>query len=117
MCIRDSLSLVLLLGDSEEVSKTLLDKVNILAVVFDTAGDNEALLWGNVVHHKLLHDSGVDVANVGLESKRWHTESSVAISCSEEELLVVGEWIVLAQVGVQVVRLLVLGLGDVGSEN
>lgn len=106
-----------MLWDSEEISKSLLNEFNILTMVLDTGGDNEALLWGDVVHNKLLEHAGVNVRNVRLESESWHTEGSISIGSLKKEILVVSEWIVLGQVLVEIVRLLVLGSGNVSSED
>ena len=100
-----------------ELTEALSDQVNIFAMALHTGGDNEALLGGDVVHHELLHDSSIDVADVVLESEAGHTEGLVTIGGAEEEILVVAEWVVLAQVVVEVVGLLVLGAGDVGSHD
>jgi len=113
------LSLVLLhmLGDGEVISKSLLDEVNVLSVVLDTGSDDEALLGGDVVHNELLEDTGVEVADVVLQTVARHTQGVVTVGCAEEVLLVVGEGVVVGQVLVEVVSLLVLGLGNVSSKN
>mmetsp|Transcript_16169 Transcript_16169/g.19205 ORF Transcript_16169/g.19205 Transcript_16169/m.19205 type:complete len:200 (+) Transcript_16169:937-1536(+) len=86
-------------------------------MALDTGGNDQNLLGGDVVHHELLHGAGVDVADVVLETEAGHAESLVAVGSSQEQVLIVREGIVLAQVLVQVVALLVLGAGDVGSED
>jgi len=105
------------LGNGKHISKTLLNEVNVLTVVLDTGGDDEALLGGNVVHNELLEHTSINVSNIVLKTKARHTKGVVTIGGSESELLVVGERIELAQVVVEIVGFLVLGLGDVGSEN
>lgn len=108
-------SLVLVLGHGEDISKSLLDEVNELTVVSDTGSDDEALLGGNVVHNELLENTGIKVANVALESESGVTEGVVAVSSSQEKLLVVSEGIVLGKMLGEVVALLVLGAGDVSG--
>jgi len=109
------LSLVLVLGDGEHISETLLDEVDILSVVSDTGGDDNALLGGDVVHNELLEAAGIEVADVAFKTESGHTKGVVAVSCSEEELLVLGEGVVLGEMLGEVVALLVLGTGDVGG--
>jgi len=55
--VAGGLSLELVLWDWEHVSESLLDQVDVLLVVLDTGGHDQALLWGDVVHHELLHES------------------------------------------------------------
>jgi len=86
-------------------------------MVLDTRSDNEALLGSNVVHNELLEDTGVEVAEVVLHTVSGHTEGVVAVGSAEEVLLVVGEGIVVGQMFVEVVSLLVLGLGNVSSKD
>jgi len=86
-------------------------------VVLDTGSDDEALLGGDVVHNELLEDTGVEVADVVLQTVARHTQGVVTVGSAEEVLLVVGEGVVVGQVLVEVVSLLVLGLGNVSSKN
>ena len=108
-------SLVLVLGDGEHVSESLLDEVDVLTVVSDTGGDDEALLGGDVVHDELLEAAGIEVADVALKTESGHTKGVVSVGGSEEELLVLGEGIVLGEVLGKIVALLVLGAGDVSG--
>ena len=77
-------------------------------MALDTARDDEALFRGDVFHHELLHDASVDIANVVFKTEARHAESIVPVGGAEEQILVVGEGVVLAQVLVQVVDLLIL---------
>ena len=86
-------------------------------MALDTAGDDKTLFRRDGIHHELLHDSSIDIADVVLETEARHTEGLVAVGSAEEEILVVGEGVVLAQVIVQVMAFLVLGAGNVTSEN
>jgi len=112
-----SLVLVHVLGDSEVISKSFLDKVDVLSVVLDTGSDDKALLGGDVVHNEVLEDTGIEVADVVLHSVARHTEGVVTVGCAEEVLLVVGEGVVVREMLVEVVSLLVLGLGDVSGKD
>lgn len=91
-----------------EVSKSLLDEVDVLLVVGDTTGNDQALSWSDVVHDELLEHSSVNVIDVLAHTKSWHTESVVSVSGSKKKLLVSSEWIVLGQVVEEIVRFLVL---------
>ena len=97
----------------EELSESLLDKVDVFFVVFDSTGNNKALSWGNVVHDKLLKHSSVNVIDILLESESWHTKGVVTISSSQQKLLLGGEWVELGQVVVKIVGLSVLGSSNV----
>jgi len=97
----------------EELSESLLDKVDVFFVVFDSTGNNKALSWGNVVHDKLLKHSSVNVIDVLLESESWHTKGVVTISSSQQKLLLGSEWVELGQVVVKIVGLSVLGSSNV----
>lgn len=66
-----------------EVSKSLLDEVNVLLVVLDSTSNNEALLWGDVVHDELLEESGIDIVNVIGKTESWHTKGVVAVGSSQ----------------------------------
>lgn len=55
--------------------------------------------------------------NVSVETEAGHAEGLVTISSSEKGLLGVSEWVVLGQVIVEIVGLVVLGTGNVGSQN
>jgi len=112
-----SLVLLEVLGNSEVVSKSFFDKVDVFSMVLDSRSDDEALLGGDVVHNELLEDTSVEVADVVLHSVSRHTEGVVTVSGTEEVLLVVGEGVVVGQVLVEIVSLLVLGSGNVGSED
>lgn len=106
-----------MLGDTVKLTKALSDEINVLTMTLDTTGDNEAFLGSDVVHHELLHNTCIKVADVVLETETGHTEGLVTIGSTKKHVLVVGEGVVLAQVTVQVVTLLVLGTGDISSEN
>ena len=101
------------LWDWEELSKSLLDEVDVFLVILDSTGNNKALSWGDVVHDELLEHSSVNVVNVFLESESWHTKSVVAISGSQQKLLLGGEWVELGQMVVKIVGLSVLGSSNV----
>ena len=110
-------ALVLVLGDSEHISKTFLGELNVFLVVLDAGGNDEALLGGDVVHDEFLEAAGIEVADVLLHTEAGHTQSRVTVCSAEEELLGVAEGIELVEVVIEVVGLLVLGASDVGSEN
>ena len=112
-----SLTSVVLLWNSEHISEALLDEVNVLTMVLDTTGDDQALLWSDVLHDELLEDAGVKVLNVALKSHAWHAESPVTVGGSEEHLLDVCKWVVLGQVVVELEALGVLGASDVCSHD
>ena len=111
------LTSVSVLRHAVKFSKAFSNEVNVFTMALDTAGDDKALLRRDGIHHELLHDSGIDIADVVLETEARHTESLVAVGSTEEEILVVGEGVVLAQVIMQVMAFLVLGAGNVTSEN
>jgi len=52
-----------------------------------------------------------------LETEAGHTKGVVSIGCSEEEILIFRERIIFVKVLMKIVRLLVLGAGNVGSKN
>jgi hypothetical protein len=52
-----------------------------------------------------------------LETEAGHAEGVVTISSTEEEILILRERIILVEVMVKIVGLLVLGAGNVGSED
>ena len=108
---------VLVLGDSEDLTKALLHELNVLVVVLDAGSDDQALLGGDVVHDELLEHAGIDVADVVVGAKQGHAEGVVAVSGRQEELLIAGRGVVLVEVVGKVVRLLVLGLGHVGGKD
>ena len=91
-------SLIEVLWDWEELSESLLDKVNELSVILDSTGNNQALAWGDVVHNELLEKSSIDVVDVVLKSVSWHAQGVVPVSCSEKKLRVLGEGIVFVEV-------------------
>ena len=91
-----------------KVSKSFLDKVDILLVVLDATSNNEALSWGDVIHNKLLKKSSIDVVDVLGHTKTRHSDRVVTIGSSKQKLLILGEWIILAQVVEKIVRFLVL---------
>ena len=106
---------VLVFGNSKHVAESLLHKVNVLAVVLDTRGDDEALAGSDVVHDELLKASGIEVSNVVLHAEVGHTKTVEAVGSSEHKLLVVSEGVILAHVFVEVVRFLVLSTSNVCS--
>ena len=108
---------ILMLRNTVELTKTLSDEVNVLTMALDTAGNNKSLLGGDSIHHELLHDAGIKVANVVLKTESWHTKSLVAVGSSEKEVLVVSVRVILAQVFVQIVTLLVLRSSNVSCKN
>jgi len=105
------------LRDREEFSESFLDEVNILLVVLNSTSNNDALLGCDVVHDELLDHASINVVEVVLETEAGHTEGIVSISSSKEKILIVREGIIFVKVLVKIVRLLVLGAGNVGSEN
>ena len=106
-----------MLRDGKELSKSLLDEVNILLVVLDSTSDNNRLFGSNIVHKELLEHASIDIVEVVLETEAGHAEGVVTIGSTEEEILVLREWIILVKVMGKIVGLLVLGAGNVGSEN
>ena len=111
------LALELVLGDGEHLTESLLNEVDVLVVVLDTGGNNEALARGHVVHDKLLEHARVNVVDVVGETESGHAERVVAVGGSLEELSLAGEGVELGQVVEEVVRLLVLGARDVGGKD
>jgi len=99
------------------VAEALLDEVDILTVVLDTACDNKALAWSDVVHDELLEDTGIEVADVGGHTESWHAQGLVSVGGSEEELSVVCKWVILGEVAVEVVALLIFGLSNIGCND
>lgn len=108
---------ILVFGNTMKLTKALSDEINVLAMALDTTGNDEALLGSDVVHHELLHNACINVSDVVLETETGHTEGLVAVGSAEEHVLVVGKWVILAQVAVQVMALLVLGTGNISSQN
>lgn len=111
------LASILVLGHTMELTETLTDKVNVLTMALDTRGNNETFLGSDVVHHELLHGSGVEVTDIVFETKARHSKGVVTVGSAEEHVLIVREGIVLAKMLMQVVRLLILGHRYVGSQD
>jgi len=101
----------------EHVSESFLDEGDVLVMVNNSGSNDEALLWGDVIHDEFLKHSGVNVINVLCESESWHTESVVTVCSSEEHLLGVSKWIELGQMVVEIVGLSVLGSSNVSSQS
>lgn len=80
-----SLSLVLIhmLRDSEIISESFFDKVNVLSVVLDSRSNNKAFFGSNVVHNELLEDTCIEVTDVVLHSVARHTKGVVTVGCTE----------------------------------
>ena len=87
----------LVLWHAVHLTKALSNKVYIFSMALYTAGDNEALSRGNIIHHELLHGARVDIANVVLKTEERHTKRFVAVSGSKEHILEVGGGIKLAK--------------------
>ena len=111
------ISNVVVLWDWEELSESLLDEIDILLVVLDATGNNEALSWGDVIHDELLEHSGVNVINILLEAESWHTKGVVAVGGSQQKLLLGGEWVIFGQMVVKIVGFGVLGSSNVGGHD
>ena len=112
-----ALSLIVVLWHGQHLTEGFLDKINVLLVVADTRGHDEALSGSDVVHHELLQHPGIDIIYVVGETESWHAESVVAESRPLQEVLLHGEWIELGQVVEEVVALLVLRSSNVGCQN
>ena len=67
-------------------------------MVLDSTSNDEALSWSNIFHDELLEHSSVNVTNIALKTKSWHTEGVETISSSQVHFLLLGEWIKLGQV-------------------
>ena len=106
-----------MLGHREQLTKTLLDEVDVLAVVADARGHDEALLGGNVVHDELLEHAGIEVVDVAMQTEAGHAQGLVAVGSSKQGLLSISEGVVFGQVLVQVVGSGVLVAGNVCSEH
>ena len=106
-----------MLRDAVEFAKSFSDEINILTMALDTTGNNEGLLGSDIVHHELLHHAGINVADVTLETKAGHAECLVTEGCTEEQVLVVGEGVVLKQVLVKIMALLGLGAGNISGKD
>jgi len=86
-------------------------------VVLNSTGNDKAFLRSNVVHNEFLEDSSVDVADIAFQSVTGHAEGVVSVSCAEEVLHLVSRGIVVAEMFVEIVSLLVLGLGNVSGKD
>ena len=89
------LSLELVLWDGLEFTNALLNQLNKFLMVVDTRGNNQALVWSDVVHHEVLHGTGVDLTNLRFSAEAWHAEGVVAVGCSEKHFLVIHEGVEL----------------------
>jgi len=105
------------LGDGQQLTEAFLHQVDVLSVVSDTRGNNEALLGRDVVHDELLEDAGIQVVDVAVQAQARHAERLDTVSRLKQVLLIVSEWVVLAEVLVKVVGLVVLVASDVGGKN
>ena len=94
--------------DGEEFSKSLLNEVNILLVVLDTASNNQALLGSNIIHDELLDQASINVVEIALKTNARHAKSVITISGTEKEILILREGIILVEVLMNIVSLLVL---------
>jgi hypothetical protein len=104
-------------GNRQKFTESLLDEVNILAMVSDTRSDDEALLGSDVVHDEFLENSSIQVVDVSMKSKSGHAECLVTIRSSEQGLLCFSEGIVLSKVFVQVMGLVVLRTSNICSKD
>ena len=84
------LSSVVVLGDSQNITKALLDELDVLGVVLDTTGDDKALLGSDVVHDELLENTGVQVVDVAAHTETGHTERVIAECSPEQKLVIIG---------------------------
>ena len=66
-------------------------------MVLDSACNDKAFLRSDVIHNKLLEHSSVNVVQVVLEAESRHTKGVIPVCSPEEELLVVGERVVMVQ--------------------
>lgn len=110
-------SLVLVLRNGEEFSKSLLGKGNKFVVVVNAIGDDEALLGGDVIDDEVLEHSSVDGLNISFKTVVRHTEGVVSVSSSKEEIVLISPRVELREVLLEGLSLSVLGLGNIGRED
>jgi hypothetical protein len=100
--------MVVLLWHWEQLSETLLYKINIFLMVLDSTGYNKTLSGSDIVHDEFLEHSRIDVVNVVLSAEARHTESVVTEGSSEKEFVILEEGVVVLEMMVEIVTLLVL---------
>jgi len=111
------LSNVVVLWDWKKFSESLLNKIYVFFMIFNTTSDNKAFSWSNIIHDELLKHSSVNVVHVVSHTQSWHTKGVISISGSQKELLLGGEWIELSKMVIEIVRLGVLRSGNISSNN
>ena len=70
-----------------------------LHFVIDVSGANDTptkiQALCDIVHDELLQKSSINVINVLGKTQTRHTQSIVSISSSQQEFLILGEWVIL----------------------
>lgn len=112
-----SLSLEVVLWGWQQLTESLLDEINVFLMVLNSAGNNKAFTWGDIVHDEVLKKSGIDIVNILGDSKSWHTESVVSVGGSQQHLTRVSEWVEFGQVIIEIVRLGILGSSDIAGHD
>lgn len=80
-------SLIVVLRNRQHFTESFLDEVNVLLMVLDARGNDEALSRGDVVHHELLHQTSINVVDVLGQTESGHTKSVVSVSSPLEQVL------------------------------
>lgn len=111
------LALVLVLRHGKHIAEALFDQLNELVMVLDSSSNNDALFGSDVVHHELLQHARIDITDVVSAALQRHTQGVVAVCSPAKKFLVPGEGVELMQVVREIMRLLVLRLSHVGSED
>lgn len=99
---------------SWNIRELVLSQVNELLVVVNTGSSNENFAWGDILELELLEDVAGEVSDVALESLEWETESLKSEGGSENGLV---EVLTSLQELIELVRILVLGLSDLSSND
>lgn len=100
--------------NSRHVRESGANELNELLVIVNTSSDNIDSLGVDVLVLELLKGEGGEVSNVVLKSSEGHTEASESEGSSEEDVI---ELLASVDDILDVVRVLVLVLSDVGSDN
>jgi len=69
-----------------EATESLFSEINEFLVILNTTSNNKALSWSDVVHNELLKHSSIDVVNILIRAKSWHTEALETIGSSKQKL-------------------------------
>lgn len=81
-------------------------------MVFDITSTNNNSVWSDVLHLEALQGGGIQVFDVGEESKKWVTETVESVGSSEQEVIDIDTGTSLDSMGI-----LILSDGNIGGHD